>query len=140
MPLTKGGTGATTASDALTNLGFKFTISQLQPSDSISIANNTDALLYTMALDPGLYIITYSYAFYDNGTGYRYAYVNNGSDSAMGLIWQASARAVSGAYTILQNTIAYRISTENYSLKFYAKQTSGSSLNVYFRSQILRIL
>ena len=140
VPLTKGGTGATTASDALTNLGFKFTISNLQPADAVSTANNTDVLLYTMALDPGLYIITYSVAFADNSTGYRFVSVTNGSDSDMGLIWKGSARPVSGSYTIISNTIPYKISTENYSLKFYAKQSSGSSLNVYFRSQVLRIL
>ena len=132
-PIANGGTGATTASGALNNLGIG-TIVTDDITSTGSIASSTYKSIGSITLEPGNWVITYAVRFSASATGLRAILLNpvanadGSSEYNRKTLVQIPTVTTSGWSTFVKGAtiLYYETSTKLY---LTAYQNSGSSLN-----------
>lgn len=138
VPIANGGTGATSAADARTNLGFQNGFTATSPA-SVNIADDTETTIFTMALSTGLYLLNYEAVFAKNQNGYRRLRVTNNADSDYGGIYEDTCRANASDVSICRATVFHNVTGSTETLKFKVTQNSGSTLSTAFRYQYMKL-
>ena len=139
LPIGKGGTNATNASDARTNLGFSLTRDGKSPAAQ-NIQHNTNTNVCEFTLSAGLYVVICSATFANNSTGgRRYLFLADSSNNGLGGTFQVQTPPANGGTTMINCTGILSISASN-TYRLMAYQNSGGDLEVTPRVVYLKIL
>ena len=129
-PIANGGTGATTAAGALSNLHVGDTETKDQTT-SVSLGTSAYKNICSVSLAAGTWVVSANIQFESNATGRRYAIISTASGDASTAdlrTHSANTAAVSGVYTYINvGTVLTLNSTTTVYLKGW--QNSGGNLN-----------
>ena len=103
----------------------------------VNVTSGADTQVASIQLTAGRWVINTGARFASNATGYRRAYVQVGT-AGVGVIENGACQAINGTYTWVHVDESIAIA-ETTTVKLYAYQNSGSTLQTYGRIYAIRI-